>query len=588
MLSSERGTLHKDLSPRPGGTQGEGAPSHRKVTSGSYAGRDLIQSSIPVLLETGPAPTSIAITSRRSHLTAGERPVRLVPDSLFSTDAHAEAPESTSPRPAAGGGIRSNEICFGPFRLFPEERLLLEADRTVRIGSRALDILIAMVERPGQLVSKEELMAKVWPDLHVEPANLTVHVAALRRLLGDGRNGNRYLINIPGRGYRFVAGVAHTETQTSSAEPVALACATNLPAQVTRLIGRDETLRMLAGQLGQERLLTIVGPGGIGKTAVALAVAEQAFGNFEDGIWQIDLACLSDASLIPGAIASALSVGGVSGNTMSALLEHLRHKRMLLVFDNCEHLVEVAASTAAAILRGASGVRILATSREPLRAEGERRYRLPSLGLPSGSGSLRSADALCFSAVELFVRCVTAKLENFELKDDDVPLVVDLCRKLDGIPLAIEFAASLIDTLGLRGLIQHLEGGLHVLTGGYRTAPPRHQTLRSMLDWSYDRLPERERIILRRLSILKGDFTLEQAAAAASDDVEVLDVRDGVASLVGKSLISADVAGKKTLYRLLETTRAYALEKSRGSGEFDLLAHLRGDKLPLPVDRVRN
>ena len=230
-------------------------------------------------------------------------------------------------------------------------------------------------------------------------------------------------------------------------------------------------------------------------------------------------------------------------------------------------------------------MRILATSREPLRAEGERRYRLPSLDLPSGSGPLKPADTLRFSAVELFVRCVTATGKSSSLKDDDVPLVVDLCRKLDGIP-AIEFAASLIDTLGLRGLMQHLEGGLHVLTGGYRTAPPRHQTLRSMLDWSYDRLSERDRIVLRRLSILKGDFTLEQAtAAAASDDVEALDVREGVASLVGKSLISADIAGEKTLYRLLETTRAYASEKLRGTGELDLLAHLGGDELPFPPAR---
>jgi predicted ATPase len=324
---------------------------------------------------------------------------------------------------------------------------------------------------------------------------------------------------------------------------------------------------MLSGQLGKERLLTIVGPGGIGKTAVALALAERAFGSFEDGVWQIDLARLSDASLVPDAIASALSMSDVSGNTVSALVERLRSKRMLLVFDNCEHLVEAAASTAAAILRGAPGVRILATSREPLRAEGERRYRLPSLGMPSGSGSLKSADALRFSAVELFVRCVAAQLENFDLKDEDVPLVVDLCRKLDGIPLAIEFAGSLIDTLGIRGLMQHLEGGLHVLTGGYRTASPRHQTLRSMLDWSYDRLSEWERIILCRLSILKGDFTLEQATAAASiDDVEASGVMDGVASLVSKSLLAADIAGKNPLYRFLETTRAYALEKLKESG----------------------
>jgi DNA-binding winged helix-turn-helix (wHTH) protein len=444
---------------------------------------------------------------RIAHLPLGARPVRTNSHVPFATSAQVESNAPAPPKPVIGGS-RTSEICFGPFRLFPEERLLLEVDRTVRIGSRALDILIAMVERPSQLVSKEELMAKVWPNLHVEPANLTVHVAALRRLLGDGRNGNRYLINIPGRGYRFVAGVSHAQKHTSSADTVVTASANNLPAIVTRLVGRDETLSMLAGQLGKERLLTIVGPGGVGKTAVALSAAEQAFGNFEDGVWQIDFACLNDAGLIPGAIACALRFDGACENNVKSLVERLRNKRMLFVFDNCEHLVEAAASTAAAILRGATGVRIIATSREPLRAEGEHIYRLPPLGMPSGSKSLKSTDALRFPAVELFVRCVTAKLEKFELKDDDAPFIVDLCRRLDGIPLAIEFAASLIDTIGVRCLVRRLESGLHALTGGYRTALARHQTLRSMLDWSYDWLPERERMILRRLSVLEGNFTL--------------------------------------------------------------------------------
>jgi len=467
----------------------------------------------------------------------------------------------------------------------PEERLLLEADTVVRIGSRALDILIAMVERPGQLISKEELMAKVWPNLHVEPANLTVHIAALRRLLGDGKNGNRYLINIPGRGYRFVSSVSHTPKETSSAKPVTAPCTNNLPAQVVGLVGRNETLNILTGRLGQDRLLTIVGPGGVGKSVVALAAAEQVFENFEDGVWHIDLACLGDASLIPGAVACALRFDAAGGITVNSLVEHLRNKRMLFVFDNCEHLVGAAASTAAAFLRGAPDVRILATSREPLLAEGEHIYRLSPLGMPSASKSLKSADMLRFSAVELFVRCVTAKLGKFDLTDEDAPFVASLCRKLDGIPLAIEFAASLIDTIGVRCLLRRLEGGLHALTGGYRTATARHQTLRSMLDWSYDWLSEQERMILRRLSVLKGDFTLEQATAAAlSDDVEASAVSDSIAGLVTKSLILADIAGIEPIYRLLETTRAYALEKLRESDEINPLAFLRGEKLRTPLE----
>jgi predicted ATPase len=235
---------------------------------------------------------------------------------------------------------------------------------------------------------------------------------------------------------------------------------------------------------------------------------------------------------------------------------------MLLVFDNCSHVVETAASVAVSILRGAAGVRILATGREPMRAEGERRYRLSSLPVPSGSAPHTAAEALRFSAVELFVQFAAAKLENFELTDADVPFIVNLCRKLDGIPLAIRFAAGRIDAFGVRGLAARLEAGVQSLTSSCRTALPRHQTLRSMLDWSYDWLPEPERTILCRLSILAGSFTLEKAiAVAANDDIEVSDIADSVASLVTKSLITVDLAGEEPLYRLFETTRAYLLEK---------------------------
>jgi predicted ATPase len=460
---------------------------------------------------------------------------------------------------AQDNGIAAGEISFGPFRLFPKEGLLLEADKLVRLGSRALDLLIALVERPGQLVTNKELMARVWPNVYVEPNNLTVHIAALRRALGDGREGNRYLINTRGRGYRFVAPVAHAESQ---------ACCHNLPAQVTKLVGRDETLQVLATRLSEERLLTIIGPGGIGKSSVALALAEEIAGNYPHGVWLVDLARLDDASLAPTAIASVLGFGPLQGNPTTALVEAVRNKRMLLVFDNCSHVAEAAASVAVSILRGAAGVRILATSREPLRAEGEQRYRLSPLVVPPGSAAYTAAAALRFSAVELFVRLAAARLENFELTDADVPFIMDLCRKLDGIPLAIKFAAGRIDAFGVRGLAALLDAGMQSLTSSCRTALPRHQTLRSMLDWSYDWLTEPERSILRRVSILEGSFTLEEAiAVAANDDIEASDVADVVASLVTKSLVTIDLAGKEPVYRLLETTRAYALEKLQKSGD---------------------
>lgn len=532
---------------------------------------------------------TISVLTPRRDASPSEVPrsLRQLAKSPFDSGGPVEGASRNFSKLPADDGIAASEISFGPFRLFPKQRLLLEADNPVRLGSRALDILIALLERPGQLVNKEELMSRVWPSVHVGPANLTVHVAALRRALGDGHDGNRYLINIPGRGYRFVAPVVHAENQTfSPAQSMISNCAHNLPAQVTKLVGRDETLRQLATQLSEERFLTIVGTGGVGKTSVALAVAEEVAGNYEHGVWLVDLARLNDASLLPSAIASVLGFGALRGNPATSLVELFRNRRMLLVLDNCEHAVEAAASAALAILRGAPGVRILATSREPLRAEGERRYRLSSLGVPSGL-PLVAAEALHFPAVELFVQCAAAKLENFELNDTDLPFIVDICRRLDGIPLALEFAADRIDAFGVRGLAARLDAGVYSLTGGCRTALPRHQTLRSMLDWSYDWLVEPERIILRRLSILIGDFTLEESIAVAADEhIQAIDVADGIASLVAKSLVAADIAGNEPSYRLLEMTRVYALEKLKESGEFDPLVRLHAKSLNGSFEQV--
>ena len=488
-------------------------------------------------------------------------------------DAGADAGNrhpSAEPVRVNGGAART--FSFGPFHLIPTQRLLLEAGKPLRLGSRALDILIALVERDGELLSKEELMARVWPKMFVEPSNLTVHVAALRRVLGDGRNGNRYLVNIPGRGYRFVAPVRVADDAIPSLpqlQPIGASGANHLPAQITRLVGRAEALRTLAAQLSEQRFITIVGPGGIGKSSVALAVAKAVAGNYEHGVWIVDLARLSDPSLVPDALASE----ALSDDPLPSLVESIRRKQMLLVLDNCAHLVEAAASLAGRILRGAPGVRILATSREPLRVEGERRHRLSPLDVPPASVPLTVAEALRFSAIELFVQRAAAKLDGFELNDSDASIVADLCRKLDGLPLAIEFAADHIDTFGVRGLSARLAGRLQLLTGGYRTALPRHQSLRAMLDWSYDRIPEPERVVLRRLSIFPGKYSLEAAiAVAAGGEMAVPAVIDHIMSLVTKSLIAADISGKEPLYRLLETTRCYALEKLRESGEFDAVA----------------
>jgi predicted ATPase/DNA-binding winged helix-turn-helix (wHTH) protein len=463
-------------------------------------------------------------------------------------------------------------ISFGPFRLLPTQRLLLEGDRPLRLGSRALDVLIALVERAGELVSKDELMARVWPNTFVEEANLKVHVSALRRALGDGQGGNRYLINSPGRGYRFVAPISSMES-ASAATPQSVKRLHNLPAMLTRLIGRADTVSKLAEQLPRQRFLTIVGTGGVGTTSVALALAEALLPAYEDGVWLVELAPLADPRLVPTALPAALGLELRADDPLPGLIAALRDKQMLLVLDNCEHVIESAASLAVAILRDAPRVHILATSREPLRAEGEHVYRLRQLTSPPHSAQLTAAEALAFPAVQLFVERAAASLGEFELSDADAAFVADICSKLDGVPLAIEFAAARVDAFGVRGLASRLDDRLRLLTSGRRTALPRHQTMRATLDWSYEFLPELERLVLQRLAIFAGAFSLEAASAvAASSESAASEIAEHIASLVAKSLVTADVGGATVLYRLLETTRAYALEKLTESGELQRVA----------------
>jgi predicted ATPase/DNA-binding winged helix-turn-helix (wHTH) protein len=475
--------------------------------------------------------------------------------------------EGLWPTPARAAPSGERVTAFGPFRLLATQRLLLEGEKPLRLGSRALDILIALVERPGELLTKKELMARVWPDTVVEESNLKVHIAALRRTLADGRGGRRYLATIPGRGYRFVAPIRTAE------EPV-LATAKrphNLPARLTRLVGRTETIKQLAELLPEQRFITLVGPGGIGKTSVALALAEALLASYEDGVWLVDLALVGEARLVPAALAAALGIEIDEETPLAALLAFLRRKRLLLVLDNCEHVIEAAAAISVAVLKGAPGVHVLATSREPLRAEGEQMQRLAPLECPPAALRLTAPETLSFAAVQLFVERATVTGEG-SLRDTDAPLVAEICRKLDGIPLAIELAATRVDALGVRGLAAHLDDRLQMLTSGCRTALARHQSMSASLDWSYGLLTTEEQSVLRRLAIFAGSFTLSAAAAVAADISEAEGcVIDLVSKLVTKSLLAADGDGAEPRFRLLETTRAFVLRKLAESGEIDLI-----------------
>jgi predicted ATPase/DNA-binding winged helix-turn-helix (wHTH) protein len=462
-------------------------------------------------------------------------------------------------------------FAFGSFRLIPAQRTLLGDGKPLRLGSRAFDILITLVERAGETIPKEQLIARAWPDTIVDESGLRVHVAALRKALGDGRAGKRYVANNPGRGYAFVAPVTREHPRSATAAPTDAAAGDNLPAPLTRIVGRDDVVAALATQLARRRFLTIVGAGGIGKTTVAVAVAGAARPSYKDGAWFVGLASLSDPDLVPSALGAALGIPPSGANPVQGLTAWLRDKVALIVLDSCEHVIDAAAALTEAVLKTAPGVSLLATSREPLRAEGETLHRLAALELPSNSVDLTVDDALRYSAVRLFNERAMAAADRFTLADADVPAVLEICRRLDGIPLALELAAARVDVFGVRDLAAHLDDRFHVLTSGRRTALPRHQTLGAALDWSYQLLAENERAVLRRLSVLAGDFALE-AAVAVADDPAPSDIVDLVANLVSKSLVAADPRGEVARYRLLDTTRLYAFEKLKKSGEFQEIA----------------
>jgi predicted ATPase/DNA-binding winged helix-turn-helix (wHTH) protein len=465
-------------------------------------------------------------------------------------------------------------IWFGPFCLRPAAHALLEGDVPVRIGVRALDLLIVLIERAGEVVTKEDIFARVWPDLVVDEGNLRTQMALLRRALRDGQANARYLKTVPGRGYRFVAPVSFVEPSKSiHPQMPSVEFKSGLPARLTRLIGRADCVSDIAGRLNRLRHVTIVGPGGIGKTSVAVAVAEQARGSYEDGVCFVDCAPLQGTSLVARKLASTLALEISADDPTPGLVAFLRGKRMLIVLDCCERVVEAAALLVESLLRGGEGTAVLATSREPLRAEGESVYRLPPLEFPPPSIEITAKDALTYSAVQLFAERVTSNLGHFELSDPEARVVSDICRSLDGVALAIELAAGRVEAFGLLGVAARLEDRMRLLMQGRRTALPRHQTLTATLDWSYDALSSFEQAVLRRLSVFAGAFTLDAAQAVTQDEsVDSFDIADVVASLVSKSLLNANVTTAVGYYRLLDTTRAYALKKLAAAGEFDQTA----------------
>jgi predicted ATPase/DNA-binding winged helix-turn-helix (wHTH) protein len=461
-----------------------------------------------------------------------------------------------------------DSLRFGQFELRQRQRMLLAGGVPVALGSRAFDILCALIDDAGKVISKEELVAKVWPSTYVVEGSLRVHMAGLRKALGDGRNGQRYIVNIPMRGYSFVAPIARA-AGTARADPapsVPRHGLSSLPTPLHRIVGRDQDAATLREHLVRHRLVTLVGAAGIGKTTLAVSIAA-TLGDAPQrtnwlGVRFVDLGLLSDPHLVAVALASTLGIASLVDDALPSLLAFLHDKALLILFDNCEHVLVEAAALAEAILRGAPGVRILATSREPLRADGEWVHHLQPLAVPDAQLTLTAETAMSYSAVELFVERALGLTETFELRETDVPAIAEICRRLDGLPLALELAAPRLDTLGVGGLAAALDNRFALLTTGRRTALPRHQTLRAALDWSFDLLDARDQDVLQRLSIFAGSFTLDAASAvAAADGLDAFAIVESLSDLVARSLVAPDVSRDETRFRLLETTRVYAREK---------------------------
>lgn len=445
----------------------------------------------------------------------------------------------------------------------------------VPLGSRAFQILELLSQVRGELVTKDELLDAVWGGAAVSENLLQVHISAVRKALGSYRS---LLKTQSGRGYRLL-GSWEVEDQSSpspspskSQKEAATSARSNLPVLVTELIGRATAMSHVCGLLSAYRIVTLSGAGGIGKTTLALHAAREALPEYTGGTWLVELAPLSDPSLVPSTVATALGLKLGDANSTETIARSIGATKLLLIIDNCEHVIDAVASLADILVRQCPSLTILTTSREVLRIGGEYIYRVPPLDVPDVEQT-EVEELRSHSAVELFVARTVVLDPIVSPQNDDLPMIASICRHLDGMPLAIEFAAARAATLGIAAVQDELKNRFALLTTGRRTAVPRHKTLRATLDWSYELLPAEERRLLRRLSVISGTFGLAAAQALIERNAgdRVPNVAENIANLVDKSLIIADRTDIGR-WRLLETTRAYATERLLESGEVSQVA----------------
>lgn len=458
---------------------------------------------------------------------------------------------------------------FGRFRLFPTQRRLEQDGNSVRIGARAFDLLLLLVENAGATVSKQTISDRVWSGIHVGEGNLRFQLVELRRRLDEGRSRS-CIVSVPGRGYCFVAPL---QRLASAGPPEGAPGRTmRLPPRLKRMVGRTDAIASLSRLLTERRFVTIVGTGGVGKTTLAIATAHDELPGYAGDVIFVDLGAVHDPALVASAIAAALGLPVQSPDPAPDIILRLKFRETLLVLDSVEHLLDAVAGLAERLFDEAPSLRLLVTSREALRVQGERVYPLRPFEHPTIQQSASLDGLLENAAAELLVDRALAADSQLAFSDEDAPMIASICRQLDGVALAIELAAGRIPTHGLKGTSALLDGGLDHLYGGKRTAAPRHRSLSDTLAWSYDLLDARARDVLRRLTVFAGPFSLEAACAVTSDEeIGAAEAARTLADLVAKSLVSVRPNGGTTRFCLLDTMRAY-LRGKVGQDEWPALA----------------